>query len=353
MNRFIDFFLKEQQLRWKVYLASCCIAFGYGFVNLYAFHRIEERVSLETVVLLFALVAVCVAVYVAKGTVFFGETEKPMRAIRLGWKLAVAGTAALALLTSTYLIGISRIQAAIVDFRLKSFAAFLDTVQAANLSDQQLRDRYKKIQSVVEVSSANQIPVDPALLQMTQTAISSSLKKRSPSEQTKQLGWTTSIELESLAYTRKVQTGAIIPVPARQIANTGGYLINSPVSIDNGSIYVQGEHSWFALGPGGGQFVLNQSTVVFDKIDFLGFFSEPAIKLVGDRSNALVRDSIMQNLVQPLDRITWIDVSFANSRPLYAEGAPLRLRNVSFKDSELSHLSFPWGFRPVSSDVAN
>src|SRR5258707_766173 len=113
MNRFIGFFLEEQQLRWKVYLASCCIAFVYGFVNLFAFHRTEERVSLETVVLLFALVTVFVAVYVARGAPSFSENEKPMRAIRFGWKLAVAGTAALALLTSTYLISTSRIQAGI------------------------------------------------------------------------------------------------------------------------------------------------------------------------------------------------------------------------------------------------
>src|SRR5260370_3905479 len=105
-----------------------------------------------------------------------------MRGIRLGWKLAVAGTDALALLTSTYLIGISRIQAAIVDFRLKSFPAFLHTVPAANLSDQHLRHRYNKLQSVSELSSPNHIPLAPPLLQTTQTPTSTPPHKRSPSD---------------------------------------------------------------------------------------------------------------------------------------------------------------------------
>jgi len=93
-----------------------------------------------------------------------------------------------------------------------------------------------------------------------------------------------------------------------------------------------------ALGPGGGQFILNQSNVVFDKIDFLGSVSVSAIELVGDRSSALVRDSIMENVTQNLERITWVDVRFEKSRIHYKEGAPLRLRNVSFKDCDLSQV---------------
>jgi hypothetical protein len=245
-------------------------------------------------------------------------------------------------------IDIPKMQAAIVDFRIKSFAAFLDTVQAANLSDAEIRDRYKKIDSVVSVSSKNKIPVDPKVLQDAQTAIASSLK-RSPSEQTKQLGWTTSIDLESLTYTRMVQTGAI--TPARQIASTGGYMLNSPFRISKGPISLEGDHSWFALGTGGGQIIVDQTTVVVDKIDFLGFTSLDAIELVGDRSNALVRDSIMKNVTQHLDRITWIDVRFENSRVLYTEGALLRLRNVSFIDCDLSHMGVPPAWGPVSQEL--
>jgi len=236
-------------------------------------------------------------------------------------------------------IGISSLQAAIIDFRLESLATLLDTVQAANPTDQKLRARYQKIQSIVGTSSTYQIQVDPSIIEKTQTAVSRSLKGRSPSDQTEQLGWATAIDLQSFAYARKVETGAITPVTPRQIANTGGYLINSPVSLDNANVlYIQGEHSWIALGPGGGQFILNQSNVVFDKIDFLGSVSVSAIELVGDRSSALVRDSIMENVTQNLERITWVDVRFEKSRIHYKEGAPLRLRNVSFKDCDLSQV---------------
>jgi len=351
MNRFIDFFLEEQQFRWKVYLASGCIAFVYGFVNLFAFHRTEERVSLETVGVVFVVAIIFVAVYVVKGAAFFSETEKPRRVIRLGWKLAVAGTAALALLISTYVIGTSGILAAVVDFRLKSFATFLSAVQAANITDEQLRARYQKIEFVVSTSSANRIPVDPVALRMAQTAISRSLKEHSVSDQTKQLGWATAIDLQSLTYRREVETGATKPVTPREIANSGGYLINSPLRFDKGDLYIRGDHSWLMLGPGGGEIVIENSSVVFDKVDFRSVTAQPAILLVGDRSNAFVRDSIMEGVIQSLERVTWVDVRFENSRILYTEGAPLRLRNVSFKNCDLSRLSFPWVSGPVSSEL--
>lgn len=343
MNRFIGFFLEEQQLRWKVYLISGGIAFVYALVNLSAFHRSEERVSLETVLVLFMLVAIFVAVYVAKGRVSVAETGTPKKVIQFGWKLAVAGTVAAALLVSMYQINIPELQAAIIDLKLKSFATSLDTVKAANLSDNQLRSRYQRIESIVGTSSTNQIPVDPNLLQQTQTAVSRSLKAGSLSEQTKQLGWATTMDLESLFYTRKVETGEISPIPARQIANTGGYVINSTVVLDKGNPYIRGDHSWFALGPGGGSFAIKQSNVVFDGVDFLGFTALSPINLLDDRSSALVRDSILKNVTQYLDRIAWVDVRFENSRLLYTEGAPLRLRNVSFKscDLSLSQLHFP------------
>jgi hypothetical protein len=350
MNRFIGFFLEEHQLRWKAYLASGCAAFVYGFVNVFALHRAEERVSLETVAVLFAVLTLLVGVYIAKGAAFFSETEKQESAVRFSWKLAVASMAALALLTSAYLVGIPGIQAAIIDLRLKSFATFLGAVQAATNSDELLRTRYQKIASVVSTSAANRIPVDPIALRKAQTAISRSLKDRSVSEQTKQLGWATAIDLQSLTYSRDVEIGVTKPVTPREIAHSGGYVINSTLNFDKGDLYILGNHSSLVLGPGG-EIAIEKGTIVFDKIDFLSITTQPGILVIGDQSNAFVRDSIVRGLIQNVERITWVDVRFENSQILYREGAPLKLRRVGFKDCDLSRLNIPPAWGPISSEL--
>jgi len=334
MSRLIGFFLEEQSVRWKVYLISSAIAFAYAVINLFALHRSEGRVSIEAVILQFMLVTIFVVVYVSKGEVLVKEKEESSRTVRLDHRLVVAGAVAALIMALISHVGIPRLQAEIIDLRLVFLATRMATVHAAPLSDYQLQTRLHEIKSIVETTSRNRIPVDPVLLMRTQSALSSNLKTRPLSDQTKQMGFTTAIDLQSLAYTRQVQTGAISP---RQIANTGGYMIGSPVAIDKESVYFQGQHSWFALAPSGGQFVVSQSNVVFDSIDFQGFLSRSAIELKGDNSSVLVRDSILDTVTQNLDKITWVDVRFEKSRILY-RGGPLKLRNVSFKDCDLSHL---------------
>jgi hypothetical protein len=343
MNRLIDFFLTEQRLRWKVYLTSSGIAFAYALVNLGLSNKTEERVGLETVILLCLLITISVAVYIAKGKLVLSEAQKPLLTWNLSLRLGLASTVVLVLIAQ---INIPKMQAAIVDFRLRSLATWLDTVQAANLSDYQIRSQYQKIESIVNTSSTNQMPVNPNLLQKAQTALSRSLKQPSLTDQTRELGWATAIDLESLSYTRNVQTGAIIP---RQITTTPSAVFNTPVVITTGHLYMQGEHSLIFLGEGGGQFVAFQSTIVFDKIDFRSVTYQQPIVIGDDRSTAFVRDSTLEGVIQELERITWVDVRFENSRVLYAEGTPLRLRNVSFKDCDLSHLGIPPG--PVSYEL--
>lgn len=334
INRFVEFFLIEQRLKWKVYMTSGGVALTWALVRLLVSHKSEEEVSVEATVLLCLLVAISVVAYVAKGSTFLKKSQRPGPSLSLS--LRFAGAAAVMLLM---FMGSSRpaeMQAAIVNFRLKSFAEFL-TVKAASVSDQQLQARFQKIESIVGASSTNQIPVDLGILQRTQGAISDSLKQRPFSNQTKQLGWTAAIDLQSFAYTRKVQAGLIFPRP---IAPTAAYVVNSAVSFENTSLYLRGEHSAIALGSGGGQFIFERSDVVFDQLDFLG--STDLYPIEADTSsNVLVRDSVIKNVTQDLARITWVDVRFENSRILYTEGSPLRLRGVSFKDCDLSKL---WGF---------
>jgi hypothetical protein len=346
MNRLIAFFLEEQQLRWKVYLTSATVAFVYALVNLFVVNRNEERVSLETLVVLLVSITVSIAIYVTRHEPI-GKVE---RTFRFNWWLCVAATAATAIVLALYQ-NRPRLQALVVDHKLRSFISFFSTVQAANLPDEEIEERYQKLDSILARSASGQVPVDPSILQKAQYSIISSLKTRPVSNQTKQIGWTTAIDLELFAYARKAETGEINRVTPRQIANAGGYLINSPLVFDKGDVYIQGDHSWIFLGVGGGQIIIDGVTVVFDKIDFEASTpGQPAIELGNDRSGALVRDSIMKNVTQYLERITWVDVRFENSRTLYKEGAPLRLRNVSFVDCDLSHLQMPFG-GPIASEL--
>lgn len=338
MNRLVEFFLEEQWIRWKIYLISCVVAFIYALVNLFGFQRPEGRVGVEIIVVLLVSVVIQVAVYIGKDSATsLAETQQPRIRLLFSPQLGIGGLIAIAVFFLMYRANIPELQAQIAGFRLKSLVQFLDTIQAADLSDDQIRNRYQRIGSIVDKSSKEEIPLDTKVLQSTQSAIQLSLKEPSLSNQTRQLGLTTSIDVESLSNNRMIQTGAIVPIRAdsiapRQIANRG-YMIASPVSWEGKNLYLRGEHSVLFLAPGDGYFFLMNSKIVFDSLDFEGSGASAAI--ISVNSDIFVHDSILQNVGQLLDGITWADVRFESSQLSYA-GGPLRLRNVTFKDCVLS-----------------
>lgn len=301
---------------------------GDANLGFYVFQKSEEQTARESGTILCVLIGISFVVYVVTGFVPPRREKRTTGQLRLSLRLGLAAAGALALVTAMAKTDIPKMQAAIVDFRLKSF---IDTVQASTLSDERLRSHLKTVESVVGASSTNRIPVDPNVLDQAQIAIANSLRNRPLSEQTKQLGWATAIDLKSFAYARKVQTGEIQP---RQINKTG-YAINSLLTLDHKNVFVQGEHSLLSLGD---SINIEHSEVVFDKIDFLGLNSGASIWL-DDRSNLLIRDSILKDMTQQIDRITWVDVRFEDSQILYRGGA-IRFRGVTFKDCDLSRL---WG----------
>lgn len=338
MNRFADFFFKAQGVRWKVYGFSSAVAFIYALINLLVLHREEQSVGIESVVVLFALISLSVGVYVAQVKGF--DEEKASAPKIFGSRLVTACALATAFVALGYYAGIPRMQAAIIDLRLELLTSRLPVYAAYRPPDQQLQTHVQTINSIVETSSRNQIPVDPNLLAKTETVLSNELRAPTLSANTKQAGWTASIDLQSLLYTRMAQTGAISTITPREIFKGPAYFFTSVVSIDDNTLYIKGEHSVFTIGGYG--FVIKQSTVVFDSIDFVGAVSQSVITVIDDRSTVLVRDSIMKDVTQDLDRITWVDVRFENSRVLY-RGGPLRLRNVTFKDCDLSNLELGLG----------
>jgi hypothetical protein len=337
MNRFAAFFFEDQAVRWRVYGTSSGVAFIYALVNLLILHREDKSVGMETVGILLILISLSIAVYVTRVRISEEATTRPLKISSA--RLRIVSAFATALIAFAYFTGIPRIQAAIMDFRLERFTASSTVYAAYQPPDQQLQNHVRTINSVVDTSSRNQIPVDPNLLVKARTVLLTDLSAPTLSAQTKQAGWTAAIDLESFAYTRQAQTGAITTVTPRDISTGDSYFFNGVTPIDNKSIYVKGDHSVFTVR---GQFFINQSIVIFDSIDFVGSMSQDIFVVRGDSSRVFVRDSIIKNVIQNLDHITWVDVQFENSQLLY-RGGPLRLRNVTFTNCDLSKLDFSLG----------
>ena len=329
MNRLFDFFYANEKLRWKVYLSAGWAALTYGLVNLWVFHRSEERVFSETACLLVFLILSMTVLTIVRG-VKGKEPVRLNRSPRASAKFIVAGVCAVALLANMFVIDVPAFQASLADFSLRRIAKQLDSVQAASLSPEQLQARFRRIQSVVGNSSEGQIPVDARTLKWTQSAVSHYLLGRSLPERTNQAGWAAAIDLQFLASRRYVETGQVVPQVAKQ-----GYVLNSFLEL-NHDLYFQGESSAFFVNDAIG---IKGAAVTFDRINFNGRWNP--LVLMDDRASALVIDSYFQAGTQVLDRITWVNVHFQNTRILYNQG-PLRLRNVSFTNCDLRDLQPPF-----------
>jgi hypothetical protein len=340
IKRFANFFLKEQRLKWNVYLSSVGIALAWALIRFVAFHKSEDQVSLEAGTIVCALVAVAVAVYVVQGRIWpvRGETADLVSYLRSHLKLAAAG-ATLGLFLVVFMAQ-GEVQASIADLTLAHIASQLDadaarpaalTGQATSLSAEQLEARFQRVESVVANSSANNIPVDVITLKATQSALSRYLLRRTLPDQVNQAGWTAAIELQSLARTRDVETGQ---VASRQVAKEG-YVLQTPLLLDH-DLHLQGQHSALVVNAG---IEIKGAFISFDGLDFED--SQIPLILMDDQAGALVSDSIFQGGAQALDRIVWVNVRFENTSILYNQG-PLRLRNVSFRNCDLRNLQSPF-----------
>jgi hypothetical protein len=334
-DRLVEFFLTRQWLRWRIYLFSIGIAFLWALLRLTVSNQSEEEATLEALIVLCSLLVALTTFYFAIGrdplAAIFPKRQSSSGGIRINARLAFAGAAGIVFLFVAARINIPKMQAAVADFRLKSFATRLDTVQAKDLTDQQVQARFRKIESIVNVSSDSKIPVDPEILKQTQVALSGYLKRKPLPDPIRQAGWTTALDLRSLAYSRDVQTGALA---TREISNSGFPIRSNLVLKTNVSF--RGNHSPFEMSA---SIVIDNYSVVFEGIDFRSTSVDP-IYLRGENANVLIRDSIFQAPEQHLDRITWVNVRFEKTRILYNHG-PLRLRNVSFShDCDLRVIEF-------------
>lgn len=323
LDRFIDFFLIEQQIRMGVYLISFGITVVYFLLAMFIFHSSERAVAIQASILLSTLVIVFVARYVVVGHLWESEEQHENKQFGRGWKMAFAtATAALVLTAVAGTINGTKLQAAMVTLKLNFLTAQLDVVSAANLpSDSQLKQRFQEIESTVNSVSPD-VPIKTSSLSKTQAAILRVLKERHLSEQTKEAGWGAAVNLDLFA-TRRL-------VGPRTQASPTGYHINSVLQMKNYNITLLGGPSTFYLGA---PILIENSTLIFDKLDLIGDGAGEAL-VVLDNSRVLVQDAILKNVPQRVDHIVWNNVLFDEVFLGYG-GGPIRMQNVTFKNCNI------------------
>jgi uncharacterized membrane protein YidH (DUF202 family) len=320
LDRFIDFFLVEQQIRTNVYLISFGITFAYFLLATFIFHISERSVAIQASILLSTLVAVFVMRYVVVGHLWKNAEHHENKQFGRGWKMVFAGaTAALVLTAVAAKMNVTKLQAAMVNLKLDFLTAQLDVVSAANIPDSKLRDRFEAIQSIVN-SIPPGVTVKPANLYRTQTAILGALKARPVSEQTKEAGWSAAVDLDLFAAKR-------LAGPRIESAPTQ-YALNSNLIIKDQNVTLLGGPATLLLGA---SIIVQQSTVIFKKLDFVGDGASEAIVVMGDNSHVIVEDAIVKNIPQRIDRIVWHEVRFENVSLDYG-GGPIRMQNVTLKN---------------------
>ena len=342
MNKLFDFAFTDRGYRFRAYSLSGAIALICALVGRFYLNWDETAVLRMTAGVLYALIAVCILYYVIAKKVPDLESAAPAfpSLRRTSITLAIVLVGFLTISAQPRIV--SKVQASIVDFRLSNFDKTITNafvIQSPEQADAELRKKFQKVQSIVDISYRYQVPVDPNSLNKTEARIRKSLERPSLSPQTKQLGLVASAGLADLAA---------LKVTEGNTETKAYYVINSVLDISNMKIRYLGNHSVFLLGD---YIVIRNSTVVFDGVDLK--VQKPFMEAIALDANSkvIVRNSNVENLDQTLDGITWINVQFQHSM-IRVKGGQVTLINVSFKDCDLRWLSpsAPFG-GPIGSEL--
>jgi hypothetical protein len=330
MSRLFDFAFTDRSYRLKAYLFSGAIALTCALVARSLLHWDERNVLFMMAIILYSLIALFVLYYVfarkASPWEFTAPAIPSLRHTALTLAVVLVG-----FLSVSVQIGIvPKVQASIVDLRLSIVDKTIThafTIQSPEQADTELRNKFQKVQSIVDISYRYQVPVDPNSLSKAEARIRNSLRRPDLSSQTKQAGLVASAGLDNLAALRTTE-GKTEPIES--------YVLNSTLELSHKSIHFLGAHS--ALLFGSGDIVIRHSTVIFERINLRAErpFTE-AIFLEDSNSRVIVRDGTVENLDQTLDGIIWINVRFQHSM-IKLKGGPFALINVSFEDCDLRWL---------------
>jgi len=322
MNKLFTFFFSDETHRAKVYLASATVSLAYALINLWVLHRSEEPVFSEVIWVFLSSILLLLILYLVRGRALVSPPPK------FHFWFYALGTVSAVLLMMMVNMDMPAVQAYIADAALNHISIKLENVQAAALTTDQVQVSVRRIQSIVTASERNGVPVNPNTVQKTGAALSSYLRRRTVPTPVQQAGYSTVLDLQSLAYTREAQSGAIATPPisdfARKISDVG-YVISSHLTFNQHDLFIKGEHSLILLGD---TIEISKVKVVFKGVDFEVQAAYPPL-WVGQGGTLAVIDSIFQGGQQPLENISWINVQFRDMQP-QSHGGAIRLRNVSF-----------------------
>ncbi len=339
MTNLLDSFFLDRNYRWSTYAVSGVVSISCASVNLLVFHRGKTEVGLETAILFCSLLILGVRLYSVIRKVPTETSVSPVQPVQF-LNVSILATIAIAfgfIITSQSDV-VPKLQAKVIDARLERVnqtVAHAYAILSPEQADTELRKKFQKLQSIVDTSYRYQIPVEPSSLRKVEATTRTLLKRPTLSPQTKQVGLIAAAKLVDLATLRTTEANTERPP---------SYFINSMIEISDKNIRWKGDHSTLTFGAG--ELLIRNSTVVFDGINFRSERPFREALYLGDAaSTIIVRDSIIENLDQTLDRVTWVNVRFQHSMIKLA-GGPFALVNVSFADCELR-----WLNGPVASDL--
>jgi hypothetical protein len=331
MNSLIEPFFLDRTYRRAIYALSGIVSALYASLSLLDLGRGKLEVTAEAGGLYCLLI---VGGILLRSSIRKAQTKEP----RIILEPVQSRSVSISLALGLALFGISqsniivRVQTALIDARIANFdrssvSAYL--LQTPDRAETQLRYRFQRLEAITDVSYRYQIPITPGSLSKAEEKVRTALRQPRLSEKTRQAGL--------VAYSKLNELGAI-QATADNInpVKATGYVINSILDLSDEKIRFIGNHS--ALIFGDGEIVVQNSTAVFDGIDFRAQQSfREAFYVVGSGSSVVVHNATVENLAQTLDRITWINVEFRHSM-IKVQNGPFTLVNVTFADCDLRWL---------------
>jgi hypothetical protein len=325
----LETFFVDTKYKWSTYAISGAASIVYALFNILVLHRHKPEVSLETAFLFCGLLVVGILLYSVIRKTPACTSAPPIQSGRLSaFSIALAAVATLTTWHDN--AALSKVQAAVIDARLEQASRTRPpgaVPKYGELADTRFERKFQDLQSIADISYRYQIPIDSKRLDKVTSIVNTSLQEETISDQTKQAGL--------LAYGTLV-AGAALGETKAHTQPPPGYVINSHVEFSNQTLRIAGNHS--ALKFGDGEIEIQDSTIVFDGIDFRADRAFREVLFVsGPGSKVVIRNGTVENIDQTLDGIVWENVQFQHSM-IKLRGGPFTLVNVSFKDCDLRWL---------------
>jgi hypothetical protein len=149
MQKLFDFFLTDRIYRFKTYAVCSLVAILYALVSVFALHKDEKEVSLETVVVLYSLVILCIAYYVLV------RQEKPQHATPVKSRGLLRPVVAIAVCVAIFLIVASVTEPEVIAAQLQAIASQPEPVFQSNLV---------LFERTVRAATSKKVKSDPNLL---------------------------------------------------------------------------------------------------------------------------------------------------------------------------------------------